>query len=141
MIAVVSKTMNGNRQGQASTLHVLPVLDHATGTVLAQEQVADRSVPTLWELLEPLDPDGAVVAVDAMHTQVDTAEWITQRGGRCLLTVQGNQKTLHRKSEGSAMEERPVHILGRRLSWAASTTHPQGPRGSQVGGVKSFGVV
>lgn len=75
-----------------------------------------------------------MVAVDAMHTQVDTAEWITQRGGRCLLTVQGNQKTLHRKSEGSAVEERPVHILGRRLSWAAGTTHPQGPRGSQVGG-------
>lgn len=31
-----------------------------------------------------------------MHTQVDTAEWIVDRGGHYLLTPLGNQKTLHR---------------------------------------------
>ena len=31
-----------------------------------------------------------------MHTQVDTAQWITRRGGHYLLTPLGNQKTLHR---------------------------------------------
>ncbi|WP_256700152.1 ISAs1 family transposase, partial [Actinomyces oris] len=33
---------------------------------------------------------------DAMHTQVDTAEWITRRGGHYLLTPLGNQKTLRK---------------------------------------------
>ena len=37
-----------------------------------------------------------VVTADAMHTQADTAEWITRRGGHYLLTVKGNQKTLRR---------------------------------------------
>ena len=37
-----------------------------------------------------------VVTADAMHTQVDTAEWIVDRGGHYLLTPLGNQKTLHR---------------------------------------------
>ena len=37
-----------------------------------------------------------VVTADAMHTQVDTAEWIVGRGGHYLFTPLGNQKTLHR---------------------------------------------
>ena len=47
-------------------------------------------------MLEPVDLDGVVVTADAMHTQVDTAQWITQRGGHYLLTVKDNQKTLRR---------------------------------------------
>ena len=43
-----------------------------------------------------MDLDGAVVTADAMHTQVDTAQWITRRGGHYLLTPLGNQKSLHR---------------------------------------------
>ena len=43
VIAVDGKTMRGPRQGQASAPHLLPVLDHATGTVLTQARVADKS--------------------------------------------------------------------------------------------------
>ena len=57
-------------------------------------------VPALRELLEPLDLDGAVITADAMHTQVDTAEWIRDQGGHYVLTVKGNQKTLHRTLNG-----------------------------------------
>ena len=53
-------------------------------------------VPAIRELLEPLDLDGVVVTADAMHTQVDTAQWIRDQGGHYVLTVKGNQKTLHR---------------------------------------------
>ena len=53
-------------------------------------------VPSLPVLLEPLDLGGVVFTVDAMHSQVDTAEWIVGRGSYYLLTVKGNQKTLHR---------------------------------------------
>ena len=37
-----------------------------------------------------------MVTADAMHTQADTAQWITQRGGHYLLTPLDNQKTLRR---------------------------------------------
>ena len=56
---------------------------------------AQPEIPSLPVLLEPLDLDGVVVTADAMHTQVDTAEWIVGRDGHYLLTPLGNQKTLH----------------------------------------------
>ena len=59
------------------------------------EQVQPE-IPSLPVLLEPLDLDWVVVTADAMHTQVDTAEWIVGRGGHYLLTPLGTQKTLHR---------------------------------------------
>lgn len=59
------------------------------------EQVQPE-IPSLPVLLEPLDLDRVVVTADAMHTQVDTAEWIVGRGVHYLLTPLGNQKTLHR---------------------------------------------
>ena len=98
VIAVDGKTMRGARQGQVPAPHLLAALDHATGAVLTQQRVADKSneIPALRELLEPLDLDGAVITADAMHTQVDTAEWIRDQGGHYVLTVKGNQKTLHR---------------------------------------------
>ena len=53
-------------------------------------------IPAIRELLQPLDLDGVVVTADAMHTQVDTAQWIRDQGGHYVLTVKGNQKTLRR---------------------------------------------
>ena len=98
VIAVDGKTMRAARTSKDPAPHLLAALDHATGAVLTQQRVADKSneIPSLPVLLEPLDMDGAVVTADAMHTQVDTAQWITRRGGHYLLTVKGNQKTLHR---------------------------------------------
>jgi len=98
VIAVDGKTMRGARTGDAPAPHLLSALDQVTGTVLTQRGVADKSneIPALRRLLEPLDLNGAVVSADAMHTQVDTAQWITQRGGHYLLTVKDNQKTLRR---------------------------------------------
>ena len=90
--------MRGARTSKDPAPHLLAALDHATGAVLTQQRVAGKSneIPALRELLEPLDLDGAVVSADAMHTQVDSARWITRRGGHYLLTPLGNQKSLHR---------------------------------------------
>ncbi|VEI14434.1 ISAs1 family transposase [Actinomyces viscosus] len=98
VIAVDGKTMRAARRGEDPAPHLLAALDHATGAVLTQERVAGKSneIPALRVLLEPLDLDGVVVTADAMHTQVDTARWITRRGGHYVFTVKGNQKTLRR---------------------------------------------
>ena len=83
VIAVDGKTVRGARLGQASAPHLLAALDQATGVVLTQMRVADKSneIPALRGLLEPLDLGGAVVSADAMHTQTGTAQWIVGRGG------------------------------------------------------------
>jgi len=41
--------------------------------------------------LASFDLTGAVVTVDAMHTQTDTAQAITDAGGDYVFTVKGNQ--------------------------------------------------
>ena len=43
VIAVDAKTVRGARRGQASAPHLLLALDHATGAVLTQARVADKS--------------------------------------------------------------------------------------------------
>ena len=50
--------MRGARQGQAPAPHLLSALDHATGAVLTQQRVADKSneIPALRDLLEPPRP-------------------------------------------------------------------------------------
>ena len=98
VIAVDGKTMRGARTGDAPAPHLLSALDQATGAVLTQQGVADKSneIPALRRLLESPGLSGTVVSADAMHTQVDTAQWITQRGGHYLLTPLDNQKTLRR---------------------------------------------
>ena len=60
VIAVDGKTMRGARQGQAPAPHLLSALDHATGAVLTQQRVADKSneIPALRDLLEPPGLDG-----------------------------------------------------------------------------------
>ena len=75
VIAVDGRTMRAARTSKDPAPHLLAALDHATGAVLTQQRVADKSneIPSLPVLLEPLDMDGAVVTAEAMHTQVDTA--------------------------------------------------------------------
>ena len=90
--------MRGARTGSNPAPHLLAALDQASGVVVGQRRVSDKSneIPAIRELLEPLDPGGVVVTADAMHTQVDTAQWIRDQGGHYVLTVTGNQKTLPR---------------------------------------------
>ena len=125
VIAVDGKTMRGARTGKDPAPHLLAALDQATGTVLAQARVADKSneIPALRELLKPLDLDGVVVSADAMHTQTDTAEW-TRPAGRSLRDhASGKSEDPAQDTQEAALEGRPVHLLGRRLSRAASAAH------------------
>ena len=89
--------MRGARTADNPAPHLLAALDQVRGVVVAQRRVADKSneIPALPELLAPLDLDGALITADAMHTQVNTAEWIISRGAHYLLTVKDNQPGLH----------------------------------------------
>ena len=98
VIAVEDETMRGARTGSNPAPHLLAALDQASGVVVGQRRVSDKSneIPALPELLAPLDLDGALITADAMHTQTGTAEWIRSRGAHYLLTVKANQKTLRK---------------------------------------------
>jgi predicted transposase YbfD/YdcC len=103
VIAVDGKTVRGARTTTAdgtTAPHLVSAFDHATGTVLGQLATAAKSneIPTVRSLLAGLDlgaDGGAVVTVDAMHTQTDTATAIIDAGGDYVFTVKANQPRLY----------------------------------------------
>ena len=99
VIAVDGKTMRGARTGSNPAPHLLAALDQASGVVVGQRRVSDKSneIPALPDLLAPMDLDGALITADAMHTQRSTAQWIISRGAHYLLTVKDNQPGLKRE--------------------------------------------
>ena len=138
----------GPAQARTRRLTSWRPLDQATGTVLAQARVADKSneIPALRELLKPLDLDGVVVSADAMHTQTDTAEWARPAWRSLRVHRQGQSEDPAQDAQEAVPEGRPVHLLGRRPSRAASAAHrprrpglppgwtsPQPPRWSRSG--------
>lgn len=88
VIAIDGKTVRGARRPGQAAPHLVAALDQASGAVLGQLAVAAKSneIPAVRTLLTCFDLSGAVVTVDAMHTQHDTARAITEAGGDYLLT-------------------------------------------------------
>ncbi|CAN5771905.1 ISAs1 family transposase [soil metagenome] len=99
-IALDGKTVRGApRRGRSQDVapHLVAAFDHTAGAVLGQVAVAAKSneIPAVRTLLGSFDLAGAVVSVDAMHTQTDTATAITEAGGEYVFTVKNNQPRLY----------------------------------------------
>ncbi len=111
VIAVDGKTVRGAKTKTRSVPHLLAVLDHAEGTVLGQLAVAAKSneIPAARTLLAMFDLVNAVVTLDAMHTQHDTARAIVAAGGDYVLTVKGNQPSLRTALKKLPWTDVPAH--------------------------------
>ena len=75
------------------------MVTHDTSSTLAQTAVGEKTneIPTLRELLVPLDLRARVVTADALHTQTETARYVVEeKGAEYVLTVKDNQKTMQR---------------------------------------------
>lgn len=98
VIAFDGKTIRGARVGLAGAPHLVAAFDHRSGVVLGQHAVGAKTneIPTLRALLAVMDLAGAVVTVDAMHTQTETARVITSAGADYAFTVKANQPSLYR---------------------------------------------
>lgn len=96
--AIDGKSLRGARKGNAATSFLVAAFDHATGMVAAQVGIGgkDSEITAARTLLDLLDLDGAVVTLDALHTQTITAAQILAAGAHYVLTVKANQKTLYR---------------------------------------------
>ncbi len=83
-IAIDGKTLRGShgadRKGQT---HLVAALTHREGAVIAQTKTAAKSneIPAVQELLSTLPLEGALVTMDAMHTQRETAAAIAKKKG------------------------------------------------------------
>ena len=76
-IAIDGKVLRGSRNEGGKAVHLLAALTHREGAVIAQQKTDDKSneIPVAREILEGLNINGAMITADAMHTQVDTADY------------------------------------------------------------------
>ncbi len=100
-IAIDGKTLRGSFDQAAgqSPLHTITAFATDTRLVLRQMSVGEKSneIPAVPVLLQLLELDGAVVTLDAMHCQVETARAIVEREADYVLTVKQNQPQLHQR--------------------------------------------
>ena len=96
VIAVDGKSVRGAIGADGRCEHLLAAADHRSGVVLAQLAVAAKTneIPMLAPLLDRIAIRGAVVTVDALHTQRAAASYLHRRGAHYIFTVKDNQPRL-----------------------------------------------
>jgi len=103
VISIDGKTLKAARSfdagGAMSQVAVLEALDHATGAVLAQEQInaGDENAAGI-QIVKRLAKrfgslDGITIVADAKHTTRELASVVTTLGGDWVFTVKGNAPT------------------------------------------------
>ena len=100
VIAIDGKTVRGAKNKDGKAPHLVAALAHGIGAVLGQVAVDEKSneIPAVRDLLKAFASlAGAVITIDAMHTQHDTAQVILGRGADYVMTVKGNMPTLYRQ--------------------------------------------
>jgi predicted transposase YbfD/YdcC len=100
VIAIDGKTVRGAKDKDGRAPHLVAALAHGIGAVLGQVAVAAKTneIPAVRDLLKGFaDLAGAVITIDAMHTQSDTAQAILDRKADYVMTVKGNMPTLYRQ--------------------------------------------
>ena len=100
VIAVDGKTVRGAKDKTGKAPHLVAALAHGIGAVLGQAAVDAKSneIPAVRELLKAFASlAGAVITIDALHAQSDTAQVITGRQADYVMTVKGNMPTLYKR--------------------------------------------
>jgi predicted transposase YbfD/YdcC len=110
-IAVDGKALRGSRHGEQRARMVMACLDHDSGIVLGQVEIAEKSneIPMFTTLLDTIaDLTGLVITADALHAQREHAEYLHGRGAHYVITVKGNQKTLRNQLAGLPWKDVPI---------------------------------
>jgi len=97
-IAVDGKTLRGSRTTDTTARHVMAACDQDTGVVLASTDVDGKTneITRFAPLLDQIgDLRDTIVTVDALHCQRDHVAYLAERGADWILTVKGNQPTVH----------------------------------------------
>ena len=100
VIAVDGKSVRGAKDKDGKVPHLVAALAHGIGAALGQVAMDAKSneIPAVRDLLKAFASlAGAVITIDALHTQHDTAQVITGRHADYVMTVKANMPTLYRQ--------------------------------------------
>lgn len=96
-VVLDGKALRGSQGTQ-----LVGAINAQSGRTLGVEPVADKSneIPAGRTLLDRLELDGAIVLMDALHTQVETARTVVQQGGGdYVLIIKANQSGLFEQAQ------------------------------------------
>lgn len=159
-IAIDGKTLRGSFDHSAgkSALHTITAFATDSKLVLRQLSVDEKSneIPAVPMLLDLLELSGAVVTLDAMHCQKETAAAIVEAEADYVLTVKKNQETLYRTLLDLFTEygEQDDNVTGLRKRTTVEKSHgrlerriyscikvPDGEAFKSWAGIRSLGMV
>jgi predicted transposase YbfD/YdcC len=99
LIAIDGKTLRRSfdRSSETAAIHMISAWSSANGLVFAQMATDAKSneITAIPRLLDLLDLKGVVISIDAMGCQKAIASKIIEGGGDYVLSLKGNQSTLH----------------------------------------------
>jgi predicted transposase YbfD/YdcC len=99
LIAIDGKTLRGSYDSADDKAALCMVSAWASRNclILAQEQVSDKSneITAIPKLLSALEISGCLITIDAMGTQRQIVEQITEAGGDYVLALKSNHPTLY----------------------------------------------
>jgi hypothetical protein len=84
VIAIDGKCLRGSHGADPQRqVHLISALTHREGVVIAQEEISAKSneIPAAQAMIDKLNIQGAVLTMDAMHTQTATAAAVVEKGG------------------------------------------------------------
>ena len=109
-IAIDGKTLRGAHDFGEKPPHLLSAVLHQEGVVLGQIEVGkkENEIKTLPALLEAIPLQGAVVTLDAIHTQRQTASiLVEEKKADYVFIVKDNQPTLRKDIVDMKLDDFP----------------------------------
>jgi len=96
ILALDGKTQRGNGTANQKANHIVSAVDN-NGFCLWETLVDEKSneITAIPELLKALNIKGNIVTIDAMGCQKEIVKLIKKMGGDYLISLKGNQSTLH----------------------------------------------
>ncbi|MEI2778501.1 MAG: ISAs1 family transposase [Tetrasphaera sp.] len=108
-VALDGKSCRGARTSDTSRVHLVSVVDQATGVPLGQVDATGTSeIACFAPLLDRIDLHSVVVTADALHTQTGHAHYLHRHGGHYILIVKANQPRVHAQLARLPWREIPI---------------------------------
>jgi len=109
------KSLRGAVQADGRAVHLLAAMT-GPGAVVAQREVGHKTneITQVKPLLDPLDLRGAVITLDALHCQRETARYIVadKKADYIFTAVKDNQPSLFDALDALAWQDAPVqHVM------------------------------
>ena len=91
------RSSSGRHSPNKKAIHLVSAFSAENGLVLGQRKIDDKSneITAIPKLLETLYLKGCIVTIDAMGCQKEIAEKIISQDADYVLSLKGNQGTLH----------------------------------------------